>query len=250
MQEVGRPSFVLVLLGFAALYAVLNAVATITRSNYGEGGALVCGSVLCTLLVIQRLLFREKPVEVLREAGFVRTNSVGLTAGVILTLLLLIVLLLLGLNFTAPFKLREGWSFLLLGLALQGGISEELVFRGFLFRKLRHGRSFWGAAWLAMVPFVLAHLYLFATMEPMVATAATLVAISTSFPLARLFELSGNSIWPPALVHFVTHLVKLVVFTEASFARAQLLWMAAVCVLPWLVFFFRAPERGGQLPET
>lgn len=239
MREVGRSPLLSVLIGFAALYAVLNAVATVTRSNYGEGGALVFGAVLCTLLLIQGLLFREKPAEALQEAGFVRPNASGLAAGMIVTLLLLIVLVILGLNLSVQLTLREGWPVLMLGLALQGGISEEVVFRGFLFRKLRTGRTFWSAAWIAMIPFVLAHLYLFVTMEPMVATAATLVAVSTSFPLSRLFEMSGNSIWPPALVHFATHLVKLVVFAEANFARAQLFWMAAVCFLPWVVFCFK-----------
>lgn len=209
-----------------------------TRSNYGEGGVVVGAAVLAGLVVIQYLFFRKVPVESLREAGVVRPLWPGMRASLLITVGLLLILGTLAFTFAA--SARESWGFLAIGLALQGGLSEELVFRGFLFRKLREGRTFWAAAWLSMVPFVLAHLYLFLLMDPMVATAATLTAVSTSFPMAKLFEIGGNAIWPPALVHFATHLIKLLILSETDFALAQLIWMGCVCVLPWAAFLAKA----------
>jgi hypothetical protein len=36
-----------------------------------------------------------------------------------------------------------------------------------------------------------------------VAAAATLLSLVMSFPLARLYDLGGGTIWAPALLHFV-----------------------------------------------
>ncbi|MBX7132108.1 MAG: CPBP family intramembrane metalloprotease [Fimbriimonadaceae bacterium] len=238
MRGVLRPPLVLVFVGFLALYGVLNVTATMTRSNYGEGGAIVGTAVLAALVVIQYFLFRQMPVEAMRESGVVRPLWPGMRASLLITCGLLIVLGTLAFTFAA--SAREAWGVLAIGLALQGGLSEELVFRGFLFRKLRVGRTFWAAAWLSTVPFVFAHLYLFLLMDPIVATAATLTAVSTSFPMARLFELGGNAIWPPAIVHFATHLIKLLILSERDFALAQLIWMGCVCVLPWAAFLAKA----------
>ena len=36
-----------------------------------------------------------------------------------------------------------GWWWLLPGLFAQGGIAQEVLFRGYLFGRIRRGRSFW-----------------------------------------------------------------------------------------------------------
>jgi hypothetical protein len=87
-----------------------------------------------------------------------------------------------------------------------------------------------------MLPFVAVHLILFLTMAWPVALASVLLAVIISFPLARLFELGGDTIWPPALLHFVIQgTVKVLVLPSGaeSFALA---WMAASAAIPLLVF--------------
>jgi membrane protease YdiL (CAAX protease family) len=136
-----------------------------------------------------------------------------------------------------PLGLREGWPILLPGLFAQGGIAEEVVFRGYLFRHLRRGRSFWRAAFLSSLPFIAVHLLLFATLEPLLAFSALLVSVSLSFPFAWLFDRSGGSIWPPALLHFVVQgSIKLVTVPETSSTELALAWMAYATLLPWVVF--------------
>jgi len=86
-----------------------------------------------------------------------------------------------------PLALRSDWLELVPGLFAQAGLAEELLFRGYLFGTLRENRGFWRAALLAMPPFLLVHLLLFATMSFPVAAAATLLSLVVSFPLARLY---------------------------------------------------------------
>jgi membrane protease YdiL (CAAX protease family) len=226
--------------GFLVLYAVLTGVATATRSLYWEFGWLVLAAVVLALVGVERAFHRERPRQALSRAGLtVAPDSMGLAAAVLVTVLLSLTLVWLLTASPGPAAWRPGWPLMIVGLLMQGGLAEEIVFRGYLFRRMREGRSFWQAAWLSMVPFALAHVYLFATMDAVVAAAATLVAVSTSFPLARLFDLSRGSVWACALVHGATHFVKVAVFAPESFASTQMAWMAVVSLLPWLVFAIR-----------
>jgi len=131
------------------------------------------------------------------------------------------------------------WAWLLPGLFAQAGIAEEVLFRGYLFRRVRAGRPFWRAVGLASVPFVAVHLVLFLTMAWPIAVAAVLLSAVLSAPLAYLFELGGGTVWAPALVHFVVQGAIKLVTPEGSTALLPLVWMAASAVLPCLVFLVR-----------
>ncbi len=144
-----------------------------------------------------------------------------------------------------------GSVWLMPGLFAQAGIAEEVLFRGYLFGHLRRGRSFWRAALLSMFPFVAVHLLLFATMPWPIAAAALLLAVIVAFPLARLYELGGATIWAPALLHFVIQgTVKVVVFPEATSLRFAVLWMAISAVVPMLVFVMRQSPRENPQPDS
>jgi len=82
------------------------------------------------------------------------------------------------------------------------------------------------------MPFVAVHL---ATLEWPVALAAVLLSTILSFPLARLFELGGNTIWAPALLHFVVQGAIKVVELRGD-TGLPIVWMAASALVPWLVF--------------
>ncbi len=127
---------------------------------------------------------------------------------------------------------------LLPGLFAQAGIAEEVLFRGYLFGRLRRGRSFWRAAFLSTIPFVGVHLLLFGTMPWPVALAALMVSVATSFPLARLFELGGFTIWAPAILHFVIQTTVKVLAVDGIDAAPlfPFVWMAASAVVPLLAF--------------
>jgi membrane protease YdiL (CAAX protease family) len=132
--------------------------------------------------------------------------------------------------------LVAGWAWMLPGLFAQGGIAEEVLFRGFLFRYVRSGRSFWRAASVSMLPFVAVHLLLFLTMPWPIAVASVLLAVVVSFPLARLYELGGGTIWAPALLHFVIQGTVKVVVAGGGVESFAIIWMIASAVVPLLIF--------------
>ena len=85
------------------------------------------------------------------------------------------------------------------------------------------------------------HLALLLTMPWPVALAAIGLAIALSFPLAYLFELGGNTLWPPAVLHFVAQGAVKVVVAPESGASLPIVWMAACATLPFLAFL--VPRR-------
>lgn len=78
-------------------------------------------------------------------------------------------------------------------------------FRGFAFRHLRTGRSFWHAAGLSALLFSSVHLaHLIEGVSPEILTNMTISILFSSFmgfSLACLYEYGGNSLWGCALLH-------------------------------------------------
>jgi len=182
----------------------------------------------------------------LRSLGFGLPAVSGLSVALAVSALLLAVIPIYAWMRGVAIVPFPGWPWLVPGLFAQGGVAEEALFRGYLFGRLRRGRSFWPAAALAAVPFVLVHLYLFATLTWPVALASVILATIISFPLSHLFELGGKTIWPPALVHFIVQ-GAIKVLEVPGDALMPLVWMMASAAVPYLSFLFRCSgtNRGG-----
>lgn len=233
------------LIGFFAIWLVLDRSASALHSLRGEAGLLVCALVIGSALAVERLVFLSHRTllrgarQALRDLGFGRPGAGAMWAGLLVCLLMLAFYPIFSRLIGARLGLRGDWLPLSLGLFAQGGIAEEALFRGYLFRHLREGRPFWRAAFLSMLPFTAVHLLLFTSNPWPIALAATLLAVATSFPLAYLFERGGNTLWAPALLHFTMQgTFKLVLIPDALALPAAMAWMTVCLVAPWLVFAF------------
>lgn len=230
-------------LGLVLVFALFHASATILGSDRGQRGILVGTLVVAATALAGRLLPRQQRGDALRQLGLGLPRAIGIVIAGGIALLLLIVGFLFVQSRGATPVLLPGAAALLPGLFMQAGIAEEVLFRAYLFGRVRVGRTFWGAAALSMLPFACVHLVLFLSMPWPVALAAILLAIVISFPLAYLFELGGNTVWGPALLHFVIQAtVKVVVLADGPESFA-LVWMIASAVVPLLVFAVKLPQR-------
>jgi membrane protease YdiL (CAAX protease family) len=235
--------FVKIAAGFVLIYLTLERTATWTNSQFGEYGVLICGLVIVVALVVERLLFTTPPRDAFRALGFGRPTIRGLSAALLASLPLLVYFPIIALLIGQPLTLRAGRLWMALGIFLQGGVAEELLWRGYLFRRLRIGRSFMRAAALAMIVMVVQHTLLIGSLSLPIALAALVVALLTSFPLAYLFEIGDNTIWGPALLHAIIQgTIKVVVVPEDVLLPTQLGWMATCLVVPYLAFLVRRRE--------
>jgi membrane protease YdiL (CAAX protease family) len=228
---------ILTLAGFFVLWLLLDRSAALLGSMRGEAGLIVCALVLVAAVAVESLFFGKRLRSAMEALGLRRASWRSLVVAVGLAVVLLAFFPIYSLATGARPGLRPDWAWLALGMLAQGGIAEEAVFRGFLFRHFREGRSFARAAWLSMIPFTVVHLLLFLTLDFALALASVALSVVIAFPLAWLFERAGNSVWPPALLHFVIQgAIKLVVAPEASFGTMAVAWMAVAGVVPFAVF--------------
>ena len=231
--------------GVALVFALFHWTAQALGSDRGQAGIIIGLLVVTATLVVEGAIFRQPPGPAARSVGLGRPRAGGLiTAAAVCVGLLLVVPVFAKVTADSPTFL-PGWWRLLPGLFAQAGIAEEVLFRGYLFGRLREGRSFWRAAGLSILPFAAVHLGLFLTMPWPIALAALILSIVLSVPLAHLFELGGGTIWAPALVHFVVQgTVKVISFSDASGSGFPLLWMAASALVPMCALLVPRPERG------
>jgi membrane protease YdiL (CAAX protease family) len=236
----------LLLVGLAIVFVLFQGLAHAFASDRGQAGFLVAAVVIAALVAVEWVLFGQSAMPALRTLGFGSPAVLGMSVALAISALLLAVIPIYAWMRDAAVVAYPGWPWLVPGLFAQGGVAEEALFRGYLFGRLRRGRSFWQAAGLAAVPFVLVHLYLFATLPWPVALASVLLATIISFPLSHLFVLGGTTIWPPALLHFTVQGAVKVLEVPGDMLM-PVVWMAASAAIPYLVFLFSCPgtSRGG-----
>lgn len=71
-----------------------------------------------------------------------------------------------------------------------------------------------------------------------VALASLLLSAIISFPLARLFEAGGNTIWAPSILHFVVQSAVKVIVIDGQALNFPVVWMLAAAVIPFVVFVY------------
>lgn len=236
------------LLGGIVLWFLLDRTAAGLGSLRGEAGLAVCAVVLGGALVIERAAAGRGPAQALEALGLEAPEPHALRSSLRLCAAMLCFYPLFAWATHTPLALRTDAAALMIGLFAQAGIAEEVVFRGFVFRRLRAGRSFRRAAALACLPFVAVHVPLLFTLDLAIAAASLLLALSLSFPLAWMFERSGGSIWPPAVLHAVVQgSIKLVEPGTGDTSMA-IGWMILGALAPWVLVLVRGGARAVNRP--
>lgn len=250
--EQPRPSSLArVLIGYFVAYGIFEGAAQLTAPlGLAWSQILLALAGFGAALAVQMLLFRQTPPAALLRLGLGLPTAWSLIAALGISGVLLAAYPVISWLTGARFVLPPGWPFLALGILLVNGIAEETIYRGYLFRHLREGRTFRRAVLLGIVLHAAAHLPILASVGVVVGVSAVLVAVATFFPYAYLYERGRNTVWAPALVHFTSDTIKLVLFggalADPATQTATLLWLLAIAAVPYLLFAL--PRRDGQRP--
>ncbi|MEJ2861674.1 CPBP family intramembrane glutamic endopeptidase [Actinomycetospora flava] len=220
------------LAGFVVLWAVLQGVAALGPG--ARGGVVVLAVVLVVGLVVERVLSGTGPRRALRALGFGRPAPRAVLLAAAVSGLVVLVFPLAAALGLGPITLRADWPWLLVGAFALHGLAEELVWRGYTFRRLRAGRSFPHAAAWTMPLVAATHLPILVTSGLAVGLGAMAVAAVTSVPFAYLFETGRGTLWAPALVHTAIDSFKLVELPVTSLAAFSLLLVGVSLLVPLL----------------
>jgi|APTNR8051073442_1049403.scaffolds.fasta_scaffold02267_6 membrane protease YdiL (CAAX protease family) len=195
--------------------------------------------VLLFLLLFEWRLQKRNYLGILYDLGLHKATFLQVLPGIVVSAVLVLIYPLFGYFFHANIILHEDWFLNLAGLCLTGGLAEEMLFRGFLFRRLRENMPFKKAALTAMVLFATAHLVLFTYFDWQIALFSTLLSVFIAVPLAYLFEKGNNTVWSPAIVHTTVRTIGMAVTTsEQNFLKLTLIWMVGSMVIPYVVLVF------------
>ena len=207
------------IVGFVVVYGVL-AIGTALDSSV-RSGLLTLAAVLVAVALTEWVQARSARAVVCARLGLGAPGVPALLAATAVSLL--------------PVALRPNWPWLLLGVFAVHGLAEELVWRGFVFRRLRETHAFWPAVWWSMPFVVAAHVPIVLTVGPVVGLGAMLVAAVTSVPLSYLYEWGRRTLWAPALVHTAIDSFK-IVEVPAGTTTFSLALIAVSLTAPLLVF--------------
>jgi membrane protease YdiL (CAAX protease family) len=230
----------IILAGFVVLFILLDRIPWLLADyDLTTTFLLTCGVVVTTAITLEILLFKHTLPQAWRGLGFGRLDRRTLIVTTLVSGLMVAFYPIFAWITGAPLALHDNWLWLLVGIFAQHGIGEEVVFRGFTFRNLRAGRTFGRAAFLSLLIFAVAHVYLFTYTPWQWAFFGTILALAIAYPMAYLFERGNNTIWSPAILHTVVHSIALFILPEALAMTAAIAWMLMWTVSMLLVYVFR-----------
>jgi len=239
-----------ILIGYAVAYAAFAGTAQLTASlDHARRQVVIALAGITAVLAVEMVLFRQGPDRALVRLGLGCPTTWSLLVALGLGGVLLAAYPVMSWLTGARFVLPPGWPLLALGLFLMNGIAEEMIYRGYLFRHLREGHAFRRAVLLGIVFHAAAHLPILASAGVVVGLSTVLVAAATFTPYAYLFERGRNTVWAPALLHFTSDTIKLVIgagaLADPAMQTATLLWLVVIAAVPNLVFAIppRFPTR-------
>ena len=222
------------IVGFVVVYGVL-AIGTALDAT-ARFGLLTLAAVLVAIALTEWTQTRSAGAVVRARLGVGRPGVPALVAATAVSLLVLSVHPLAAALTGSTVALRPNWPWLLLGVFAVHGLAEELVWRRFVFRRLRESHAFWPAVWRSM-PFVAAaHVPIVLTVGPVVGLGAMLVAAVTSLPLSYLYEWGRRTLWAPALVHTAIDSLKIVDVPAGTTTAFSLSLIAVSLAAPLLIF--------------
>ena len=225
------------LFGLIAVFVLFQWTASAMGSVRGEAGVLIGLIVVAATLLAEHFIFGESFKQAAKAIGLGRPKLFGLLVAVAISVALLLTIPLFSFVRGTSAGLIPGWYTFLPGLFFQAGIAEETLFRGYLFGHIRQRHTFWKAASFAAIPFMLVHLILFYSLPWALAGASILLAIAMSFPLSKLYEMAGDTICAPAILHFVAQgVVKVTVISGEAAGQFPFYWIAVSAFIPLLVY--------------
>ena len=208
--------------------------------------ALIALGVAAAIVVAgQVLVFRTPTTELARVIGLGRPVARAIGVATLVGVLVIAAYLVGAQALGIQLHLLADWPLVLVGALIFHGLAEELVWRGFVFGRLRDTRTFGRAVVLSMPLIALTHVPIFVANGPVIGTVALISAAITCLPLAYLYERGGRTIWAPAIVHGM-------VGTWQLFERTYPMGFSMVVMLvtigvPLLAFAFRDRFFGGAV---
>lgn len=220
------------LIGFAILWGVLAGLGEIDAT--GRWGIAILVLVAATAVVVEMVVFKTSLRRAVGFLGLGRPGARSLAVAAVVSGLVLLVYPVTVAVTGAQLRLVPNWPWLLVGIFAFHGLAEEIVWRGFAFRRLSIDRPFRAAVLWTMPLVAAAHIPVVINNGVVVALGAMLVAAVTSLPFSYLYVTGRCTIWAPALVHTAIDTFKVVSIPAAATTTFSMLLIGVSIGVPLL----------------
>lgn len=225
------------LIAFVIIFALFRGIAILlANANWTLVMLLISAVVVIGSALAWSLIRKTTLATSFRAIGFGVPDGRVLGVAILLAFLMVAFIPMYAAVTKADIHLQDNWPWILLGVITGVGITEETLFRGFVFNFLREDRPFWRAATLSMIFFGAMHLLLLFWLPIPIAIAAILLAIISAYPTAYLFEKSNKTIWPSAVLHSAALATNLFFIPTDITVSFSLMWIGIVLIFLFLVF--------------
>lgn len=225
------------LVSFVVIFVLFRGLAILlANADWTLVMLLICAVVVIASALAWSLIQKTTFARSFREIGFGVPNWRTLAVATVLAFLMVAFIPIYAATTKADIHLQDNWLWILLGIITGVGITEETLFRGYVFNFLREDRPFWSAATVSMIFFGAMHLLLLLWLPIPIAIAAILLAIISAYPTAYLFEKGNKTIWPSATLHSAALATNLFVIPPDITVSFSLLWIGVVLVFLFMVF--------------
>jgi membrane protease YdiL (CAAX protease family) len=232
------------LAAFVTLFALFRGLSLLTANfDWTWAQILICLIVVSGVTIAWSWIRKVPFALAFRRVGFGVPNWRVLGIAFALSALMLSFFPLYSSVTNANLPLQSNWPWILIGIITGVGITEETLFRGYVFNFLRQTRTFWRAATLSMIVFGAMHLLLLLWLPLPIAVAAIILAIIAAYPTAYLFEIGNRTVWPSALLHSTALATNLFEIPDPLTTSLSLLWIGVVLIGLFLVFGAGRLER-------
>ena len=225
------------LLAFIILFALFYGLSLLTSNfDWTWSRILICLVTVGGVTIAWSLIKNAPLAQSFRNVGFGVPNWRAMGIAVVISALMLAFFPIYSSLASVDLPLKSNWHWILIGVVTGVGITEETLFRGYVFGFLREKYGFWQAATLSMILFGAMHLLLLLWLPLPIAIAAIVLAILAAYPTAYLFETGNRTIWPSAILHTTALATNLFEIPMELTVSISLLWIGIVVIGLILVF--------------
>lgn len=240
--------FIFIIAGYVIIYASLEITAALLGDTIKPENAFLIMLVVIVFTVFAEIvLLKNSFSQIVKFLGLGKPTLNSIALAFVISVLLFLCYPLISSVTGHQFHFPQNWPLLATGVFALHGIAEEILYRGYLFRHLRKGRSFSKAAWIAVLFFTAAHIPIIINQGLLVGGMAVLLAVVSSFPLSYLYERGGNTIWAPAIVHFAIDTIIPIMAAGGTMDQSAqfviILWMGAAMLIPYISFLISVKNK-------
>lgn len=193
-----------------------------------------------TVALGERIVFRTAVRDIPRDLGLGRPRPAAVAVGGIVGGLVFATYLVGAAALDVDLQIRSDWPVVLACALLFHGLTEELVWRGFVFAHLRDATTFGRAVGWSVPLIALTHVPIIAGKGPVIGAMAVTSAAVTCLPMAHLWEHGGRTIWGPAALHGLIGTWQLF---ERDFPDSfSIVLVTGSIVVPLLALLWRPPS--------